>query len=71
VGPRSTTRGSFNVYLDGVKVTSTAVSEKASTVSYRRVLYARTMPSGTHTIEVRAVGNGRIDIDAILVLTTP
>jgi hypothetical protein len=71
VGPRSTSRGSFDVYLDGAKVTPTAISEKASTVTYKRVLYARTMPGGTHTIEVRAVGDGRIDLDAILVLTTP
>ena len=70
VGPRSTTRGSFEVWVDGSKVAT--ISEHASSTVYRRVLYVRSLTSGagvTHRIEIRAVGNGRIDLDAILALS--
>jgi hypothetical protein len=70
VGPRSSTRGSFRVFVDGVLVAT--VSERASTAASRRVLYVRSLTSGagvTHRIELRAVGNGRIDLDAILALS--
>ena len=70
VGPRSTTRGSFEVWVDGSKVAT--ISEHASSTVYRRVLYVRSLTSGagvTHRIEIRAVGNGRIDLDAILSLS--
>jgi hypothetical protein len=69
VGPRSSTRGSFEVYVDGMLVAT--VSEKATTTVYRRVLYVRSLTTGTnvrHTIQLRAVGNGRVDLDAILAL---
>jgi hypothetical protein len=71
VGPRAAGRGAFNVYVDGIRVTPTAVSEASTTSASRRVLVARTLPQGTHTVEVRAVGNGRVDLDTILVLTSP
>jgi hypothetical protein len=70
VGPRSSTRGSFEVWVDRVKVAT--ISEKASASAYRRVLYVRGVTSGagvSHVIEIRAVGNGRIDLDAILALS--
>ena len=70
VGPRSSRRGSFGVYVDGVLVAT--VSEKATTTVYRRVLYVRSLTAGTnvkHTIQVRAVGNGQVDLDAILALS--
>ena len=69
VGPRSSTRGSFRVYVDGVLVRT--VSERATTTVYRRVLYVRSLTSGSnvkHVIQVRAVGNGRVDLDAIVAL---
>jgi hypothetical protein len=70
VGPRSAGRGSFEVRVDGALVA--IVSEKATTTVYRRVLYVRSLTSGpgvSHVIEIRAVGNGRIDLDAILALS--
>jgi hypothetical protein len=70
VGPRSSGRGSFEVYVDGVLVKT--VSEKATTTVYRRVLYVRSLTAGVsvkHAIEVRAVGDGQIDLDAILALS--
>ena len=69
VGPRSSGRGSFEVYVDGVRVAT--VSEKATSTVYRRVLYVRSLTTGTnvkHTVQVRAVGNGQVDLDAILAL---
>jgi Bacterial Ig domain len=69
VGPRSSTRGSFEVWVDGSKVAT--VSERAGTTVYRRVLYVRGLTSGagiSHTVRIVAVGNGRIDLDAILAL---
>ncbi len=70
VGPRSARRGSFEVWVDGAKVAT--VSQRARTTVYRRVLYVRSLTSGpgvSHTIQVRAVGNGRIDVDAVLALS--
>ncbi|MCJ7711725.1 MAG: hypothetical protein MUQ32_12955, partial [Chloroflexi bacterium] len=70
VGPRSADRGSLEVWVDGAKVAT--VSERASTTVHRRVLYVGSLARGpgvSHTIEVRAVGNGRIDVDAVLALS--
>jgi len=47
---------------------ATAVSTRSSRTQYRRVLYQRSMPFGAHTVKIVAVGNGRIDIDAILTI---
>ena len=55
--------------MDGVLVKT--VSERATTTVYRRVLYVRSLTSGSnvkHVIQVRAVGNGRVDLDAIVAL---
>ncbi len=70
VGPRGSTRGSFQVFVDGVAVAT--VSEKVSgSTQYRKVLFVRSLSTGTaHTIRLVAVGNGRVDLDAILTLGT-
>jgi hypothetical protein len=70
VGPRSATRGSFEVWVDGAKVAT--VSEKATTTVYRHLLYVRGLTSGvgvSHIVKIVAVGDGRIDLDAILSLS--
>ena len=70
VGPRSANRGSFEVWVDGLKVAT--VSERASATVHRRVLYVGSLARGrgvSHTIEVRAFGDGRIDVDAVLALS--
>ena len=68
VGPRSSTRGSFQVFVDNILVAT--VSEKVSgSTLYKRVLYTRSLTPGTsHVIKVVASGNGRVDLDAILTL---
>jgi hypothetical protein len=68
VASKGTGRGSFNVYVDGVRVGT--VSQKASSTLYRRVLFAKSIAAGSsHVIVIRPAGNGRIDLDAIVALT--
>jgi hypothetical protein len=69
VGTIGKSRGSFFVYVDGVKVTSKSISTRATKTHERRVLYSRTTINGTHTIRIVTSGNGRVDLDAILTLT--
>jgi large repetitive protein len=67
VGPRSSTRGSVDIYVDGVKVS--AVSMKTTTTIYRQVIWQMHFAKiGTHTIKVVVRGNGRFDIDCFLIL---
>jgi len=72
VASRGKGRGSFNVYVDGRKVTATAISEKSSSSAWRRVLYVGSIPGSTatrHTIQVRTASGSRVDLDAILLLS--
>ncbi len=68
--PKSSTRGKADIYVDGTKVTT--VDLYSTTTLARRVLYAKAWTaSGTHTIEVRALGTSgrpRVDLDAFVVL---
>jgi large repetitive protein len=67
VGPRSSTRGSVDIYVDGVKVS--AVSMTTTTTIYRQVIWQMHFAKiGTHTIKVVVRGNGRFDIDCFLIL---
>jgi hypothetical protein len=74
VGAKSSSRGSFRVYVDGVLAATVSAKTSSGTVDYRRVLYHRSLASGagvSHTIRIEAVGNGRVDLDAILTLGAP
>ena len=71
VGTQGKKHGSFNVYVDGVRVTSSAISTKSKNTHERRVLYARSTTAGSHTIQIRTSGNGRVDLDAILSIAQP
>ena len=54
------------------RVTSSAISQRTGTAAWRRVLYIRGLTSGagvTHKVQFRAVGNGRVDLDAFLTLS--
>jgi subtilisin len=70
VGPRSLTRGSAEVWLDGTRVAT--VSQYARASAGRMILYAANVdPLIPHTIEVRVLataGHPRFDVDAFLVL---
>ena len=69
VAPKSTTRGRFAVWLDGVRVA--IVDEHASSLLARRVVYARAgLADAPHTIRLVALataGRPRVDVDALLV----
>jgi hypothetical protein len=70
VAPRSSTRGSVKVYVDGVYVG--AVSTYRSAAQSRVVIYARDWGSvATHTIKLvvaGTAGHARFDLDAFAVL---
>ena len=54
-----------------MKVTSSAISTRSTKTHERKVLYARATTAGSHTIEIRTSGNGRVDLDAILSIAQP
>jgi hypothetical protein len=64
VAPLGPTRGSFQVYVDGVL--RTTISLRRATGLSRSVVWSFSFAPGAHTVEVRAVGNGRIDVDAFV-----
>ncbi len=67
VGPTNKTRGSAAVYVDGVY--RGTVSFRSSSGHSRMVVFSTAFPAvGTHTIELRLSGNGRVDIDAFVIL---
>lgn len=66
VGPVGPTRGSVKVYFDGVY--KGTLSLKARKNSSRLVTYSiGSNTLGRHTLELRLVGNGRVDADAFVV----
>jgi hypothetical protein len=59
--------GRAQVRVDGKLVDT--VDLGAETVSYRQLVFRRHMTGGgAHTLEIRAVGGGRVDVDAFVVL---
>ena len=67
VAPTNVGRGTAAVYVDGVY--RSKISFRSTTNQGRVVLYSTTFGSlGTHTIELRATGDGRIDLDAFVIL---
>ena len=67
VAPIGTTRGSAKIYVDGVY--RSTISFRASSGRSRVVMYSTTFATlGTHTIDVVLKGNGRVDIDAFVIL---
>ena len=67
VATRATTSGHAEIRIDGMLV-STIDLRRASTV-YRQLVYARHLGArAVHTLEVRVVGDGRVDVDGFVVL---
>jgi len=66
VAPIGLRRGSLAVYLDGTY--RATFSERASRGASRQVVYVAAFSSvGTHRIELRVSGNGRVDVDAFVI----
>ena len=67
IGPKSTTRGTARVYIDGVLIA--IYSEKSTTTLAAQGIYARTWGVvGSHRIDISVTGAGRIDVDGFLTL---
>jgi len=67
VATKTPNSGSVQVWIDG-SLAATIDLHKAS-AKYRKVVFSRHFTNlATHTIEVRPVGNGRVYLDAFLVL---
>ena len=68
VSSKASTRGSIRVYVDGRLVAT--VSERSGT-AYKVVVYARGLTYGastSHAIKLVPAGNGRVDLDAFVIL---
>ena len=67
VWARTTTSGSADIYVDGVF--ASRVNLRATPTRYRQLVFTRHFASlASHTIEIRPIGTGRVDIDAFVVL---
>jgi subtilisin family serine protease len=65
IAPMGPTRGSAKIYWDGKF--RTTISFKAPKGQSRLVMYSiGSATLGTHTLEVRLLGNGRVDVDAFV-----
>ncbi len=66
VAPVGPTRGSATIYVDGAS--RGTVSFRASSGRSRLIMFSTSLASlGSHTIEVRVAGNGRVDIDGFVI----
>ncbi|MEA2545513.1 MAG: hypothetical protein QOI09_786, partial [Chloroflexota bacterium] len=67
VAPVGPTRGSAVIYIDGTY--RGTLSFRTRSGLSRDIVYAAAFPTlATHTIELRLVGNGRVDLDAFAIL---
>jgi subtilisin len=67
VAPLGTTRGSAKVYVDGVY--RGTVSFRSTVNRSRSIVWSMSFSSvGTHSVEIRLSGNGRVDVDAFVIL---
>jgi hypothetical protein len=67
VTARRPSSGRAQVRIDGVLVAT--VDLRASSTLFRRTIFRHHFPTrATHTLEIRPLGDGRIDVDAFIVL---
>src|SRR3954447_1188317 len=67
VATRRTTGGTAAVFVDGVRTAT--INLDAAGTRYRRVVFRRSFASGgPHEIEIRPLGDGRVELDAFIVL---
>ncbi len=72
VASKAKGRGSFKVYVDGIRVTPTAIKQASSKTRWRNVQYVRGLTSGagvSHRITIKSATKARVDLDAILTLS--
>jgi len=67
VATKTSTSGSAYVLIDNVVVAT--INLKASITTYRQVIYTKHFSTlGTHKIEIRPAGGGRVYLDAFLIM---
>jgi hypothetical protein len=67
IGPRRPGGGKAEVWVDGVR--RAIVDTDAASVQHRAVLFRMAWSTmGSHRIEIRAQGGGRIDVDAFVIV---
>ena len=67
IGPKSATRSTARVYIDGVLIG--IYTEKNATTLASQGIFAKTWGVvGTHRIDISVTGGGRVDVDAFLAL---
>ena len=67
VTTKTASSGRAQVFIDGQY--QRTITLKASTTVYRQVVYSKHYDGkAAHTLEIRPVGDGRVDVDAVIVL---
>ncbi len=67
VATKTTSSGRAQVFIDGVY--QRTVNLDAGATTYRQIVFSKSYPTkGPHTMEIRPLGDGRVDVDAIVVL---
>jgi hypothetical protein len=67
IATKTTTSGSAEVWIDGSLAAT--VNLRATSTGYKKLVFARHFATlGTHTIEIRSLGGGRVYFDAFAVL---
>jgi hypothetical protein len=67
IATRRTTGGRAKMLIDGVQVAT--IDLDAGATQYRRLVFRKGFAgSGAHSIEIRPLGDGRVEIDAFIVL---
>ncbi len=67
VATKTSTSGRAQVFIDGSY--QRTIDLDAAATTYRQIVFSKHYPSkGPHTMEIRPLGDGRVDVDAIVVL---
>ena len=66
VATRTSGSGSAQVWVDGVLATT--INLRSTSTTYRQLVFSRHFPTlGSHKLEIRPIGGGRVYLDAFLV----
>jgi hypothetical protein len=67
IATKTSTSGSAQVWVDGVLAAT--INLRASSTGYKKLVYHRDFGTlGTHRIEIRSIGGGRVYFDALTIL---
>ena len=67
IATKTSTSGSAQVWVDGTLAAT--INLRSSSTGYRKLVFRRHFASGgTHTVEIRSLGGGRVYLDALAVL---